>query len=256
MFGQHRLIVREGDARTTIIGDKSYTVAEELFDLNEDPGERHDISKSDPQIVAEMKARLEAALKNVPVAGTQAAMASAAPSAANTASLPLRLRFVGAGQARRVSGTLTVGDAKTKAKSFEVLPVEGGKEMLKVDGNKVEIALTTLPNAPVGFDVVVDPGGVPVTWDLYLDDRPWPDEAVYGGPYGLLAPVLRRGVASDEARAAAHATVLPPIDGKRDLGVFVVREGRAEAGEGTVSDEGAEEMARLLKEWGYAHGSK
>lgn len=253
MFGHHRLIVREGDARTTIIGDKSYTVAEELFDLNEDPGERHDIAKKEPHLVAEMKARLDAALKNVPVVGTQAAATAGAPP---TASLPLRLRFVGAGQARRVAGTLTVGDAKTKPKSFEVLPIDIGKDALKIDGNKVEIAFTTLPNAPVGVDVVVDPGGVPITWDFYLDDRPWPEESVYGGPYGLFAPVLRKGVTSDEARAAAHATAFPPLDGKRDLGLFVVRE-RRDSGEGAATtDEGAEEMARLLKEWGYAHGSK
>src|SRR5207253_100425 len=76
MFGKHRLIVREGDARTTIIGDKSYNVPEELFDLEEDPGERRDISKKEPHLLAEMKARLEAALKNVPVVGTQAAAAN------------------------------------------------------------------------------------------------------------------------------------------------------------------------------------
>jgi arylsulfatase A-like enzyme len=79
LFGHHQLIVREGDARTTIVGDKSHTVAEELFDLNEDPGERRDIAKKEPHIVAEMKARLEAALKNVPVVGTQAAAAAPAP---------------------------------------------------------------------------------------------------------------------------------------------------------------------------------
>ena len=183
-------------------------------------------------------------------------MAAATAGAPPTASLPLRLRFAGAGQARRVSGTLTVGDAKSKPKSFEVLPVDIGKDALKIDGNKVEIAFTTLPNAPVGIDVVVDPGSTPITWDLYLDDRPWPEESVYGGPYGLFAPVLRKGVTSDEARAAAHATAFPPLDGKRDLGLFVVRE-RRDSGEGAATtDEGAEEMARLLKEWGYAHGSK
>jgi hypothetical protein len=121
-------------------------------------------------------------------------------------------------------------------------------------------ALTTVAGAAFLLichdDVVVDPGAVPVTWDLYLDDRPWPDESVYAGPYGLLAPVLRKGVASDEARAAAHATAFPPLDATRDLGLFVVRERRAEASDTGVSDEGAEEMARLLKEWGYAQGSK
>jgi hypothetical protein len=52
-------------------------------------------------------------------------------------------------------------------------------------------------------------------------------------------------------------TALPPIDPRRDVGLFVVRERRGEAApSGETSEEGAEEMARLLREWGYAHGSK
>ncbi len=252
MHGKHRLLVREGGARITIRGDKTITAEQELFDLSEDPGERHDLAPSQPQLVLEMKARLDAALKNVPVAGSAAAVAATPVAPGGT----LRLRFVGGGQARRVSGTLLVGDAKTKAKTFDVLPVEIGRDAFKIDGTRIELALTTTASASVGFDVTVDPPGVPVTWDLYLDDQPWPEEAVFGGPYGLLAPVLRRGVMTDEARAAAGASLLPPIDPRRDSGLFVVRERRGDPGDvRDTPDEGAEEMARLLKEWGYAHGS-
>ena len=70
--------------------------------------------------------------------------------------------------------------------------------------------------------------------------------------------MLLRGLATDEARLAAQSPLLPAIDPRRDVGLFVVRERRGEgdAPGPQASDEGAEEMARLLREWGYAHGSK
>jgi hypothetical protein len=265
MHGRWRLLAREGAARIVIQGDKARESDYELYDLVEDPGERHDLAGRKPEIVAEMKARLEAALKNVAVAGSghTPAAASGAPAAASAlaqadAQKPpiLHLRFVGGAQARRVSGTITIGDGKTKPRSYDVQPVELGRDAFRLEGARVDIALRTTASAPVGFDIVVDPPSTPVTWDLWLDEKPWPEEGVFGGPFGLLASVLRKGVATDEARLAAHTTALPTIDPRRDIGLFVARERRGDAADAHEgSDEGNEEMARLLREWGYAHGS-
>lgn len=256
IHGRHRLLVREGLARTTTVGERTVTVSEELFDLVDDPGERVDLAPSKPELVAEMRARLDAALKNARVAGS----APAASGAGSGNELPrIALRFVSAASPRRVAGKLVIGDATTKARSFTVEPVELGHDAFKTDGTRVEVAFTTIASAPVGFDVVVDPPGAPVTWELYSDDRPWPEAAVFGGPFGLAAPRLAKGIATDDARRLADARLLPPIDPRRDSGLFVIRDRRAEpagAGEGAAAgDEGAEEMARLLREWGYAHGS-
>jgi arylsulfatase A-like enzyme len=270
MHGRWRLLVREGAARIVIQGDKTRETDLELFDLTDDPGERRDLAGRKPEIVAEMKARLEAALKNVPVAGSRVAApvatANGSPAASATPAVPaepdkppqLHLRFAGGAQPRRVSGTITIGDAKTKAKTYDVTPVELGRDTFKLDGSRVDVALRTSPTAPVGFDLLVDPPGTPVSWELWLDDKPWPEEGIFGGPFGLLAPVLKKGVTSDEGRLAAQAWALPTIDARRDVGLFVVRQRRgsgADAESREANDEGAEEMARLLKEWGYAHGS-
>jgi arylsulfatase A-like enzyme len=252
--GKWRLLVREGAVRTTIKGDKPFTANEELYDLEADPGERVDLAPARPEIVAEMRARLDAALKNVPVAGTAAAIASGAPEPGKTP--VLHLRFAGGNEPRRVMGTLTIGDAKNKAKSFTVEPAEIARDAFKIDGARVTLALTTSSTAAVGLDVVVDPPTTPVSWELFLDDKPWPDELVFGGPYGLVAPVLKKGIATDEGRTLAQAQAIPPIDARRDVGLFVVRERRGEVETAApADDEGAEEMARLLREWGYAHAT-
>lgn len=275
LHGRYRLLAREGAARIVIQGDKTTEKDVELFDLVDDPGERHDIAPKKPEIVAEMKARLDAALKNIAVAGARTSTSPPAASSPSAVANPpiavvdakppmLHLRFVGGVTSRRVSGTLTVGDAKTKVKTLDVQPVDVGKDAFHVDGasGKVDVALRTSPATPVGFDIVVEPASAPIGWDLWLDDKPWPEDGIFGGPFGLLAQTLKKGVLTDEGRLAAHATLLPTIDPRRDVGLFVVRERRGGSGESEsrepgspTSDEGAEEMARLLKEWGYAHGS-
>lgn len=248
MHGRHRLIVREGQGRIVIQKGRTRETDVELYDLVDDPGERNDLAPRHPELVAEMKARLAAALENVAVAGSSAAEAAAPPT--------LHLRFAGGARARRVSGTITVGDGRApKPPSFEVKPVELGREAFKVTGSDVELAFRTNPEAVVGFDLVVDPPATPLGWKLWLDDQSWPDDAVFGGPFGLLAPALRSGVAGDEARRAAAAWTIPTIDARRDVGLFVARERAGEgAGASESSDEGAEETARLLREWGYARG--
>ena len=260
IHGRHRLIVREGLVRTTVYADHTVTANEELYDLTDDPGERHDLAPAQPALVAEMRARLDAALKNVPVAGSAAALAGdegARPPV-------IHLRFAGGGKARRVSGTITLGDARTKARSFTVEPVELGRDALTITGEKASIAFMTSASASAttGFDIVVDPPAAPVTWDLYLDDQPWPEDGIFGGPFGLLARSLRHGIAADEARAIAASPALPTIDARRDVGVFVTRDLRGAGGAGgavpsadadqDADQERVEETARLLREWGYA----
>ncbi|MBX3263658.1 MAG: sulfatase-like hydrolase/transferase [Labilithrix sp.] len=244
LHGRWRLVVRDGGAGAAAGRGVATSPASELFDVEEDPGERRDLASRHPEIVAEMKARLVAALENVPVAGA----AAAGPSSAAERPPVLRLRFSGGASSRRVSGTIAIGDGTTKPKSVDVLPVELGRDAFRVEEGKVDVALRTSPSAPVGFDLVIDPPSAPVGWELWLDDEPWPVDAVFGGPFGLPAPILRSGVTTDEARFIARAPSPPTIDPRRDVGVFVTRERhveRAPAGGGDDAD--AQAMARALR---------
>lgn len=229
LHGRWRLVVHEGVGRVVAQGGDARATDVELFDLVDDPEERRDLASSRPEVVTEMKARLEAALKNVPVAG-----ASGRPGALarpDGQGLPvLRLRFAGGSAPRRVSGTIAIGDGKTKPKTFDVTPIELGRDALRAEEGKIDVAFHTSPSAAVGFDVVIDPPTTPVTWALWLDDAPWPEEGTFGGPFGLVTPILSKGVATDEARFAAQSSALPTIDAQRDVGLFVTRERRGPHG--------------------------
>jgi arylsulfatase A-like enzyme len=248
MAGPWRFVVREPVAQRTIFGDKEVTVDQELFNLPEDPGERHNLARTEPDRVAEMRARLESALKNAPVTGT--------PAATGTREASLRkhtiaMRFPGRGEAHRVSGFLAAVDAGTV---LTVHPVGLAREAVRVNGSRIDVGFATSEAAVVGFDVDAEPSGAAVRWELFFDEKPWPADLVFAGPFGLAAPGLRAGIVGDEARTVASSSEVPHIDPSRDLGLFVTREG---AGQPEAIERGrggaTEEMTRLMREWGYAH---
>jgi hypothetical protein len=254
--GKWRLLLREREAQFVTGYSTGGPLVEELFDLDEDPGERMSLAKERPDVVLEMRARLTAALANQPAFGTQAATAPDGAAEKPT----LHVRFAGGGSARRVSGTITVGDPSHPAATpitVTATPVGIAKEAIRVDGAKIEIALTTAGEDVVGLDVRIDPPGAPIAWDLYLDDKPWPAGAVFTGPFGLAAHAAKAGITTDEARAEIYSPQLPEIDPLRDLGMFVTRDRRGEAAaidRGPTSD-AMKEAQRALEQAGYAHGS-
>lgn len=272
-YGHYRLLLREGGARVTKMKEDTVTVSEELFDLAVDPGERHNLASSEPARVAELRARLEAAFKNVaaadastkvaasPAAGAAGGANSGAPSVSEVDAGLLQLRFAGGGKPRRITGTLVAKGAK-----LSVEPIGVARDALQSSDEKVDIALITDAEHAVGFDLKIDPPSAAgsVHWDLFMDDRPLPREHVYGGTFGLAEPALEHGFGSERARSAARASNLPEIDPSRDLGLFVARRGEGGGGadvgangdgapERATSGAAAAEMNRMLRDWGYAN---
>ncbi len=260
---QPRVVVTEGRGTRGILWDRWHLVVhensteDELYDLQDDPGERHDVAKRNRDVVAELRARLTAALANV-----NAADAKDAP--ASTTAPVIHMLFAGAGRAHRVTGMITAGDGK-HAVTLAVAPIGVPADVVRLDGPTASFSLTTASDALVGLDVRVDPPAAPVSWRLYLDDGPWPDGATYAGPFGLPAVASRTGIAGDDARAEAYAASTPLVDPARDLGVFLTRD-RPQSGAGAspasqtpeaaaAAKAALTEMQRVLQQWGYAHGS-
>jgi arylsulfatase A-like enzyme len=255
IFGRHRLLVRDGAAQSAKAEDGTGGApSDELFDLETDPGERVNIGPKNPDLVKEMRARLSAAIANVPVAGSQAARSTAKSPAETDPRSKLQLRFVGAGASKRVSGKLKV--SKGRFASIEAVGLDAAAA--RSDGLTLDLGFATAPTAPVGFDIALDSPQATVEWELFYDDQPLAPAFVHGGRYGLHFPQLQRGLGTDDARAVAGATQLPEIDPLRDYGLFVIRErkGGAVLDVAPVTGEGADEMNRLLEEWGYASGPK
>jgi arylsulfatase A-like enzyme len=253
-----RVVVTEGRGTRGILWDHWHLVAhedsadDELYDLRDDPGERHDVAKRplNRDVVAELRARLNAALANVKAA-------DAKDSGAPTSVPVIHMVFAGAGRAHRVTGTIAAGDGKHGV-TLRVVPVGIAGDVVRLDGPTATFALTTAPDALVGLDLRVDPPGAPVSWKLYLDDAPWPDGGTYAGPFGLPAVASRTGIAGDDARAEAYAASAPMIDPARDLGVFVTRDRPQAVPAGSPANpapQAAAEMQQVLQQWGYAHGS-
>lgn len=266
-----RVVVSEGRGTRAILWSHFRLIARDdggapaLFDLEADPGERHDLARARPDRVAEMQARLAAALGNTPAADADTRAPDPVPTT--------HLRFAGAGLSRAVSGRLSVGDASHGATlTFE--PVGASRTAFVTDGRTLTFALTTSPDGLVGLDLRTEPASAPVQWSLFLDGAAWPGRATFAGPFGLPAAEASHGLTDDDGRLEAYADALPFIDPSRDLGLFVTRERLGDAasgasarsvnagvdGNGNVDGGGAaaaatREIQRVLQQWGYAHGS-
>jgi choline-sulfatase len=254
MCEKWRLIVHDAPPHPQAEPDDSppLQLEDELYDLEDDPGERHNVARTHPDVVADLRARLAEAIADVQAPETPRAVATATFSS-------VHLRFVGAGQAHKVSGTVTVGDEHHPA-TIGVEPTAGASATIRRADARVDFELATSPDAAVGLDLHVRPAGAAIAWRLSLDGGPWPAGATFAGPFGLKALASKGGIATPEARAEARAAAPPVIDPLRDLGVFVTRDGTDQPSEATVespteNSEGMKEMQRVLQEWGYAHGS-
>ena len=257
LYGQNRLVVHDAPAppATSAKGDKPGAETEELFDLVDDPGERHNLARERPDVLLEMRARMDAARKNVPVAGTHAA-SRPDPVPATAA---VHLRFAGGGLARRIAGTIRPAEAG--ARIVGAAAANAGAESLKVAPDRVEVAMESAPDGVVGVDLRVEPAGAALSWEIFVDEVPLRAANVFGGPFGFAASSLVGGIVTEDARAAAFSPlVAAAIDPHRDAGLFVTcdhapeparDDGLARNVRRDDTREAADEATRALREGGY-----
>jgi hypothetical protein len=152
---------------------------------------------------------------------------------------------------------LTIGDPKKPAETtFTFDPIAAPKDAFKASAGRLDFVVTTSSDDAVGLDLHVDPPTAQVEWKLTFDGKPWPEQRVFVGPFGLAAQAAKLGLTSDEARYEVYSPQIAEIDLEHDLGLFVTRDRRAEANAPDIGGEGAQEFSKLLEQWGYAHSKK
>jgi arylsulfatase A-like enzyme len=260
--GRWRYVERDAGMQKIRYADEPpRTIPEELYDLVEDPGERRSVAREHRDVVNRLRDQLGEAL-----AGSTAADAQRSASLAGSRHVPkddsppahLHLRFSGAGS-QAVHLVIHTADPEPGAPMPRLTATahDIDPDSLRGDGRSLDASFYTLIDDAVGLDLEVSPASTPLTWEIQLGERPLDGAHVYGGPFGLAAPALVRGLLDAEARLAATSAQLPLIDPRHDLGLFVVRDPAGDVG---LTDPGAGgealgEVKQLLEMWGYAASS-
>lgn len=218
-LGRYRYIERASSAKSR--------VAEELHLLDGEEGRRTNLLSREPELGRRMREVLACMLvrSRTEDAGASEALAASRQRRLPQASSTIRLRFVGAGERRRISGTIAIiAEEGALAPELAAKPVGIPAEALRRTARGIELALSTVPDEAVGLDLESTEPTAKIAWELYLDDQPLPKVHMFGGSLGLMAEELAGGMTTARAREMAEGASEPSIDARRELGLFVVHE--------------------------------
>jgi len=256
-----RYIERDSIEKTTAGGRIRVRVPDELYDLSQDPGERHNVAKEQPDDLTRMREKMAEALRKSRSAEARRSSSLAGSRvvlAPDTSSFVwLRVRFASAGQKRSYGFSLSAwGEKKSEENRiiFDVLPIRLDPQTITHNATSVDAMVTIGADEIAGFDIKLKAESLPLRWDLSLDHQPLPAALVHGGPYGLSLPALLFGIQDTDVRQMIVASQVPEINVHHDVGVFVVLDRGVDLPnrEAAVTDEASKEVGTLLKTWGYA----
>jgi hypothetical protein len=97
-----------------------------------------------------------------------------------------------------------------------------GDESWNLQGPRFDFAMTSSPNAVVGFDVAYEPAESAVEWSFYEDEKALPADHFFVGPFGVPSHGVRAGLFGEEAKDECLGAALPAVRPQVDRGLFVV----------------------------------
>lgn len=236
--GRWRLVIRDPAYRHVRVKGRRKSRPLELYDLESDPGERVEVTKQHPEVVARL---LEADRKR-----------SAQSAAASTTKPPkYHLYFAGGSGLHRLKGRIRALGADGGPATVVALGNELAEGALRSEAGRVELDLSLVPEGVLAFELAVDPPNAELEWELRLDDAPWPAEKIFAGSFGLEAKMLATGVRGESARRSVAGATLPFIDAAADVGLYVIRDTGPRELELAQGDAAKAEAMGLMKAWGY-----
>jgi arylsulfatase A-like enzyme len=231
---KYHFIARDPVARRLRFHGDEYERSVELYDLQQDPGERHDIAPQHPELVASLRALLERTVS------TKQAMAAPAKKRR------WHFLFSSAGKARHLEVSLHAAGAR-------VMPVQIEARAIRTEADGgIHITTDTSAAQAVGFDIEWDDAVGEPTWTVALDGQPWPEDRVFVGTLGLAAPGVARGVTRGFDLSQLDAAMGPHVVPTEELGLFITRDIDTAAVDVETSQAAQLEAQQAMQAWGYA----
>jgi len=234
--GLWRLVVRSPIARRLRKGNIEFEKYVELYDLSNDPGERHDVATANKDVVKRFEQELLEILGPGKAMNTQKA---------DTNSGTIHVRFATAGRSAHIRGIVRLrGEG-----SLKIVSDAASVRSKATDNNGFEIDVESEPERASGFRLLVVPADAEIQWQWWLDGSPWPRSAIFGGPLNVSIPELAQGLgaASSDKLIVAEQ---PYIAAKRELGLYVTRDLSLEVNT-TPSESAQLEAQQAMQAWGY-----
>lgn len=231
-----RLVVRSPVARRLRRGNAEIEKAVELYNMRDDPGERHDVSSGNNDVVQRLKRELgyQLSVRKPPAA-----------SKAGVSSGTVHLRFATAGRIAELSGTLRlVGEGKLTVQAADCLA-----SVTSVGTNEYRIATRSKSESTVGFDLLLEPANADIKWNWQLDGAPWPRNAIFVGSLGIVASELAEGLPSADSDKLV-APQLPYVSARQELGFFITRDSSLNQTV-SLSQSAQIEAQQAMQAWGY-----
>lgn len=236
----YRLVVREPIARRLRAGRQEFTKEVELYDHARDPGERNDVARLYPDIVARLRKRLEAYRSEV------------APVSMAKAVSKYHVRFALGGQSGTVKVRVFPRGAGTEHARVEVSSTALDARAIRRDGASVWVTFDGAKTEVIALQIDVFGENTELGWELGFNGKPWPADRIYGGALGMRLANANDGLGKAIDRVRLESKTLPHIASGNEFGLFVTRE--PVDGPLEVETNGAAQLEaeQAMQAWGYA----
>jgi hypothetical protein len=240
--GKYRLIVRERVARRLRVGKngKEFEKTFELYDHEQDPGERKDLAHELPAVVERLRREL---IERV---------SSSTAGRSTGAKAKYHLRFALGGKSGSIEAHLFARGKGAASSKLEVTSDDIDARAIHKDSRGVIVAFEETPTSVPELVVELHGDDVELGWEIRLNGDAWPKDRFFGGELGMRLAEASDGIKATIEPKTVESAMSPHIVGETEFGVFVTREPVDGPAEIEPSAQAQLEAEQAMQAWGYA----